>query len=206
MIAAPELAALSEDLFAERLDVVGNFVKDTSETSAALSVFASLNTVESDEHGEAKDHSALELIDGEVQAKADDEAGQDLAARIDPKIVFRQLPAPDIQYSGAWWKLKEDEVLVIEGAPTPARYWSIQTFNRWMESGEYRYQNVYINSFDIALNTDGSFQVVLSAENPGATNWIDTCGHDQGQICFRTLLSEVQIDVNYRVAKKSEFS
>ena len=206
LLPAPELPAYTEALFAQRLENVGNFVKDTSETSAALSVFASLNTVESDAEGEAKEHSALKLVDGEVQAEADDAAGQDLASKIDPKIVFRQLPAPDIQYSGAWWKLKPGEVLVIEGAPTPARYWSVQTFNRWMESGEYRYQKVYINSFDAEFNDDGSFEVLLSAENPGVKNWLSTCGYSQGQICFRSLLSEVPIDVKYRIAKLSEFS
>jgi hypothetical protein len=202
---APDLPPYSEELLAKHLQAVGNFVKDTSETSAALSVFAALNTVESDDAGKAKAHSALQLVDGEVQAKSGDAGGQDLAAKIDPKIVFRQLPAPDIQYSGAWWKLKPGEVLVVEGAPTPARYWSVQTFNRWMESGEYRYQQVYINSADAELNEDGSFQVVLAAENPGVKNWIDTCGYSQGQVCFRALLAENPIDVKYRIARFSEF-
>ena len=36
-----------------------------------------------------------------------------------------------------------------------------------------------------AQHIDGTVQLVISAENPGVDNWMDTAGHDHGTMCVR---------------------
>ncbi len=109
----------------------------------------------------------------------------------------------------SWYEIGPDEAVLVEGTPPAARYWSLQIFNRWMESPDYRHLQVARNSAQVALESDGSFRVVICAEKPAATrptNWIDTAGHPAGLVCFRALLSEEPISVKFRVVKRDELS
>ena len=187
---APVSPPLEEAELAERLAAVGRFVRETSELSAALSVFAALNPVG------GENHEALQVVGGEL--RADRASARELAASLDPGIVAGHLPTPDIQYTGAWWTLGPDEAVVVEGRPPVCRYWSVQIFNRWLESPDYRDRAVALNDSRIALEDDGSFRVVLAARNPGVRNWIDTAGHREGQIVVRALLTKEPLEVKFR--------
>jgi hypothetical protein len=59
-----------------------------------------------------------------------------------------------------------------------------------MQSFDYRYHRVSINSSQIRLNRDGSFTVVVSAENPGLPNWVGTAGRREGIVFCRWLLAD----------------
>jgi len=188
--AAPAPAPLEEAELSKRLAAVGRFVRETAELSAALSVFSALNPVTEE------DHEALRVVGGEVQGER--ASARELAASIDPRIVAGHLPTPDIQYAGAWWALGPDEAVVLEGTPPVCRYWSVQIFNRWLESPDYRHHRVALNDSKIALEEDGSFRVVLAARDPGVRNWLDTAGHASGQIVVRALLAKEPLRVRFR--------
>lgn len=190
----------SEALLQQRLARVGDFVKDTSAMSAGVSVFAALNSISSDHLAAGESHTAAKVIDGKLQ---DDgrPTPQELAAKVDPRVIASHMPTPDIKYHGAWWSLKPGEAVIIEGEPLEALYWSVQIFNRWMESPDYRYFKVDINSDEVEYEANGSFQVVLCPEDPGVKNWISTAGLNEGHICFRALKSEDVPSISYRVEK-----
>jgi len=187
---------LTEAALAERLAAVAHFVRETSELSAALSVFAGLNPAP---RGGEPEHVALQVVGGVVQAERP--SARELVAQLDPKLVAGHLPTPDIAYTGAWWRIGPDEAVVAEGTPPRCRYWSLQIFNRWLESPDYRYRRVALNDSQVKLEADGSFRVVIAARDPGARNWIDTAGHEEGQGVFRALLAEKPPVVRFRIAK-----
>jgi hypothetical protein len=187
---------LTEAALAERLAAVAHFVRETSELSAALSVFAGLNPAP---RGGEPEHVALQVVGGVVQAERP--SARELVAQLDPKLVAGHLPTPDIAYTGAWWRIGPDEAVVAEGTPPRCRYWSLQIFNRWLESPDYRYRRVALNDSQMQLEADGSFRVVIAARDPGARNWIDTAGHEEGQGVFRALLAEKPPVVRFRIVK-----
>jgi len=187
---APAPTPLEGVELSRRLATVGRFVRETAALSAALSVFSALNPVSEE------NHEALRVVGGEVRGERP--SARELAASIDPRIVAGHLPTPDIQYAGAWWALGPDEAVVLEGTPPVCRYWSVQIFNRWLESPDYRYQRVALNDSKIALEEDGSFRVVLAARDPGARNWLDTAGHASGQIVVRALLAKEPLRMKFR--------
>jgi len=196
----PTLLPYTEEELAERLETVGKFVAETSSMAATISVLAALNTVSGDD---TEEYAALKIVDGELEA-GNTTSAQELAASIDPEIISRHLPTPDIQYTGAWWRLREGEAVIVEGTPPPCRYWSVQILNRWMESPDYRHLQISLNNHQAELNADGSFRIAVSAEDPGIPNWIRSAGHSEGQVCFRALMAEGPFELNFRVVDISE--
>ncbi|MGD2034673.1 MAG: hypothetical protein PVF73_06445 [Bacteroidales bacterium] len=91
----------------------------------------------------------------------------------------------NIVYHHSYWKLEEDEALVIEFTPPDCDTWNFQLNNYWMESLDYRYFPVLINKHNAVTGKDGSVKITVSHRIHGFTNWIDTCGHREGTMCLR---------------------
>jgi len=144
---APKLENYTEEQLVKHLQTAGKFVTNTTEIASGLSILAALNTV-SIEAGDS--FTPLEVIDGELSLPdRPSKSALELAGKIDPKVVGGNIPTPDIEYSGSWWEINPGEAVVIEGKPLRARYWSVQTFNRWLESPEFRYDKVVLNSTQV---------------------------------------------------------
>jgi hypothetical protein len=90
-----------------------------------------------------------------------------------------------IIYYHSHWKLKEDEMLLIEVRPPDCDTWNFQLNNYWMESLDYRYYTICINKAGAKPEPDGSIKVIVSHRDPGHPNWIETCGHHEGTMCWR---------------------
>lgn len=189
---------LSGEEFASKLGDAGRYVVDTADLSASLSVFALMNPVT-----DARVRKGGEVVDGEVDEARMAET-QSLVESIDPAIILGHMPTPDIAYTGASFELEDDEAVILEGRAPRARYWSVQIFNRWLESPDYRFHRVALNSKDVEVAEDGTFRIVLSARDPGTANWLQTSGMRSGQIALRALLSEDELEVDFRRVKLAD--
>ena len=184
------------------LQRVVDFIEDATDVSIGLSIFAGLNLVEFDAEG--KTRTATHIADGNLildEERHDDYTPAELAKMIDPRLVANNLPGPGIQYFGAWFKLADDEAILIEGAEVPCRYWSCQILTRYLESGDFRHHRVGINNRQVEFEQDGSFQIYASSENPGVANWISTQGYTSAHILIRTLMADPEMEVSFKVVK-----
>jgi hypothetical protein len=111
--------------------------------------------------------------------------------RFDPRISNAFGGVPTIAYYHSYWRLEPDEVLVVEATPPPCDHWNFQLNNHWMESLDYRYHRIHVNSHTAAVEDDGSIRIIVAHEDPGHPNWIETVGHDRGTMCFRWVRPEV---------------
>ena len=59
-----------------------------------------------------------------------------------------------------------------------------------MESLDYRYHRIHVNSRTAVLRSDGSFRLVVAHRDPGVPNWLETAGHEFGTMCFRWVRPE----------------
>jgi len=91
----------------------------------------------------------------------------------------------NIIYYHSHWKLEDDEALVIEVTPPGCDHWNFQLNNYWMESLDYRYFDVCINKATAKYNSDGSVKVIVAHRDPGEPNWLQTCAHNEGTMCWR---------------------
>ncbi len=111
---------------------------------------------------------------------------------------------PNIIYYHSYWELGPDEALVIDATPPRCDHWNFQLNNHWMESLDYRYYRIHVNSKTAAYREDGSVRVVVAHEDPGVPNWIQTVGHDRGTMCFRWVRAESHPQPATRVVKLAD--
>ncbi len=105
--------------------------------------------------------------------------------QFDPEVSNAAGGDRNIIYYHSYWKLAEDEALVITVDPPECDSWNFQLNNYWMESLDYRYFNICISKGNAHFEKNGSVKVVVAHENPGIKNWIDTCSHVEGTMCWR---------------------
>jgi hypothetical protein len=105
--------------------------------------------------------------------------------QFDPAVSNAAGGDNNIIYYHSHWKLGPDEALIIEVSPPGCDTWNFQLNNYWMESLDYRYFNICINKSGAKYEADGSVKVVVSHDDPGHPNWIETCGHIEGTMCWR---------------------
>lgn len=192
---------------AEGLQRILDFVEDAADVSIGLSIFAGLNMIEYEKTQSGRSVDSTHITEGRMvmdEARSDDYTPEQLAAMIDPKLISNNLPGPGIQYRGAWYKLRDDEAIRITGHDVPCRYWSCQILTRYLESGDYRFHRAGINNRQIKLESDGSFTIWASHENPGVDNWICTQGYTSGHIVMRTLLADPLMEAEFGVVKLTD--
>jgi hypothetical protein len=105
--------------------------------------------------------------------------------QFDPEVSNAAGGDADIIYYHSHWKLKEDEALVINVLPPKCDTWNFQLNNYWMESLDYRYFNICINRGNAIYEADGSVKVIVAHNDPKIPNWLNTCSHLEGTMCWR---------------------
>jgi hypothetical protein len=105
--------------------------------------------------------------------------------RLDPEISNRFGGLRDVAYYHSYWQLGADEALVIDALPPRCDHWNFQLNNHWMESLDYRYFRIHLNSASAASRADGGVRIVVAHRDPGVENWLETAGHAFGTMCFR---------------------
>ncbi len=103
----------------------------------------------------------------------------------DPEISNAAGGDARIIYYHSHWKLAKSQALVIHAIPQVCDIWNFQLNNYWMESLDYRYHRICINSHSAIKNDDGTVTVIVAHEDPGHANWIQTAGHNEGTMCWR---------------------
>lgn len=112
---------------------------------------------------------------------------------------------PNIAYFHSAFRVKPDEVLVIEAMPPECDYWNFQLANYWLESLDYRFYNVHVNKGTAVEESDGSVQVVVAHEDPGCPNWLDPGGRVEGTMCWRWVRAETHPEPTCRLLKLDDF-
>ncbi len=103
----------------------------------------------------------------------------------DPDVSNAAGGDAEIIYYHSYWRLEEDEALRIRVKPPNCDHWNFQLNNYWMESLDYRYFNVCINKATASYEPDGSVEILVAHKDLGHKNWIDTCDHLEGTMCWR---------------------
>lgn len=105
--------------------------------------------------------------------------------RLSADDIVAAVPNPDVTYAFTWWRIAEDEALVIDAEPPDTRYWAIQLCDRWFQSYPQRRTN--LNDQQVEHQADGSVRCIIADRDPGVANWLDSGGHRTGVVFFRWL-------------------
>jgi hypothetical protein len=109
-----------------------------------------------------------------------------------------------IHYFQSFWRLADDEALVIRPERIPVcAAWNFQLSNYWMESLDYRRHKIWINNHTAVYDDEDNVTIVVAHEDPGPAypNWLETAGHHEGGMLFRWIDAKDHPPVNTRVVK-----
>jgi hypothetical protein len=93
--------------------------------------------------------------------------------------------AEDILYGNDWFRLAEDEALVVECAVPDARYWAFQLVDPCFRSLDWSRHQTSLNHGQARIDADGRVRVVVAHRDPGVANWLDTTGLPEGVFQYR---------------------
>ena len=88
-------------------------------------------------------------------------------------------------YVGGRFELAPDEAFVIDVSDGGAEYFTVPIANIWGTTMDIVDRTASLNKAQSKANEDGTYTYVLSAEDPGVHNWIDTCGLPDGNLTLR---------------------
>ncbi len=120
----------------------------------------------------------------------------------EPAVTDPNIPMADPYQAASrgYFKLNDDEALLVEVPVADCRYSSIQLANPWMESLEYASRQSSLNHRNTHVDTDNRIRYVISGTDPGVANWLDTMGWQEGSLCLRwTICSEYPTGITTRV-------
>ncbi len=75
--------------------------------------------------------------------------------------------------------------MVLTLPATDAPYLGFQIGSLWYISLEYIHHQTSLNNTQAQVDPDGMVRIVVSARNPGLTNWVETLGRSRGILQFR---------------------
>lgn len=84
------------------------------------------------------------------------------------------------------YQFAADEALILETEiPKQNRYWNVQVNDELWNAVEFIHRQSSLNGHQARLDADGRFRAVLSLQDPGVPNWLDTGGYLQGMLIGR---------------------
>lgn len=92
------------------------------------------------------------------------------------------------------FELEPEEALVLEWKVPQTAYWSVQLQDVWSNPFDFFNYQADLGISDATLDDDGVFRAVISAEDPGVRNWLDTRGHRDGAIIMRNYRARTVTD------------
>ena len=103
------------------------------------------------------------------------------------------------------WGLQTDEALILEFDSFDG-FWMITSEALFGNSMDYMYRHVSYTPSRTAVDADGKIRLVLTANDPGYSNWIDNQGYTSGIINYRNVGSRHAPDLRTKVVKAADLA
>lgn len=102
-----------------------------------------------------------------------------------------------------YWVLAKDEALIIE-FDAHHGLWSLTNMGAFFASMDFLYRPVSYTPSRAAVDGDGKIRVVLSHDDPGVHNWMDTQGFERGHVTYRHMLEGEPAVLDARVVRRAD--
>lgn len=109
--------------------------------------------------------------------------------------------------SAGYFDLADDDALVVTIDPGDSGYFVVPVTNDWTITDNYWDQQTSLNIAQAVKNSDGTYTVVISKQDPKVANWVSTGGLNQGTVSIRFQdLGDESPTVSSKVVKISELN
>jgi hypothetical protein len=101
------------------------------------------------------------------------------------------------------WVLEPDEALIVE-MDAHDGFWIFNLGGVFMGSMDFLHRCVSYTPARTAIGQDNVVRFVLSHDDPGVHNWLDTQGFSHGNLTYRNLMSQNPATFRTRLVKRAE--
>ena len=84
-----------------------------------------------------------------------------------------------------YYVCKPGEALILEFAPPETEYWGIHLWNLQGDGLQAHLRQASINGHQAVIDADGQVRIVISREDPGVKNWLDSHDREFGLVFGR---------------------
>ncbi|MDB5970356.1 MAG: hypothetical protein JWQ90_2806 [Hydrocarboniphaga sp.] len=100
------------------------------------------------------------------------------------------------------WQLAADEALIVE-FESHEGFWMVSNNGVFFNSMDYLYRPVSYTPSRSTVDSDGKIRLILSHDDCGYHNWLDTQGFMRGNLTYRCLLSQASTVFRTRLVKRA---
>ena len=101
------------------------------------------------------------------------------------------------------WRLAADEALIIEFDRHDG-FWMLTNMGAFFNSMDYLYRPVSYTPARTKVDSDGKIRLVLSHDDPGFHNWLDSQGFELGNLTYRNLMSDSATQLRTTLIKRNQ--
>lgn len=102
------------------------------------------------------------------------------------------------------WRLSPEDALIVE-LDEHDSFWMVSNAGVFFNSMDYLYRPVSYTPSRATVDRDGVIRLVLSHDDPGYANWLDTQGFEQGGLTYRCFLGDARA-LRTRRVRRSELA
>jgi hypothetical protein len=103
------------------------------------------------------------------------------------------------------WQLRSDEALIIE-FDAHEGLWMLTNMGAFFNSMDFLYRQVSFTPSRTTVDGDGKVRLIMSHDDPGYHNWMDTQGFERGNVTYRILLSEARPQLRTHLVKRADLA
>lgn len=103
------------------------------------------------------------------------------------------------------WHIAEDEALIVE-LPVHEGLWMLTNMGVFCNSMDYLHRPVSYTPSRTKTDSDGKIRLILTHEDPGFHNWIDTQGFIRGNLTYRHMLAGRPAPLSTKLVKRTELN
>lgn len=100
------------------------------------------------------------------------------------------------------WELGPDEALIVE-FENHDNFWMASLNGVFFNSLDYLYRPVSYTPGRTRVDTDHKVRLILSHDDPGYHNWLDTQGFVRGNLTYRNLMTSAGTVIDTRLVKRA---
>ncbi|MEL6988298.1 MAG: hypothetical protein AAGK97_10750, partial [Bacteroidota bacterium] len=78
--------------------------------------------------------------------------------------------------AAGFFPMEADDALIITVSSSNAKYQSIQIGDFWFNALDFYHRQTSLTTLQAETPTEGEYRFVVSAEDPGVANWLDSAG------------------------------
>jgi hypothetical protein len=103
------------------------------------------------------------------------------------------------------WGFSNEEALIVEFDAYDG-FWSFTNEAIFGDSMDYLYRPVSYTTSRTLIDPDGRVRLVMSASDPGYSNWIDNQGYTAGALTFRNIMARSAPDLQTKLVRFADLA